>query len=172
MKFSSSFKHLINYSDIISFEGVTPGVQKTIGSLILKLKYNNLIVNHKFHVINNNTWIPSFGLLGRDFLDGRCKCDFINYNIEFIVDEESIILPILSGPNHNEIYIPPNTEIVRRVHIENEEDLVILGGEVKEGIFVAGSIINKQSPFIQVVNTNENPKILNINTIKFTKLSK
>ena len=56
--------------DTIILTGIGKGSVKTLGSLILELKFNdNCSIKHTFHKVPNDFQITEDGIIGRDFFD-------------------------------------------------------------------------------------------------------
>lgn len=173
IKYNPNFKDFINRNDTVEFEGVSPGTcEVTIGSLRVNLFNNDKIINHKFHVVNSNINFEGDGLIGRDMLDNNANCNFIDYIFTFKGNNGFYIeLPIYSGAKCDTIFVPSCSEVVRKINLNTEDDVIPYCKKLPEGILIGKTIINKSNPFINIINLTNIPFNLNTSNISFEKLN-
>lgn len=165
IKYNPNFKDFINRNDTVEFEGVSPGTcEVTIGSLRVNLFNNDKIINHKFHVVNSNINFEGDGLIGRDMLDNNANCNFIDYIFTFKGNNGFYIeLPIYSGAKCDTIFVPSCSEVVRKINLNTEDDVIPYCKKLPEGILIGKTIINKSNPFINIINLTNIPFNLSYN---------
>lgn len=67
----------VNKQEIVRITGVTPGIIRTEGSVIMQLNFDKFVVTHKFHVVQDDFNIPTDGIVGHDFVKAnRCNLCF------------------------------------------------------------------------------------------------
>lgn len=157
----------IDNSVINEIRGISEHSLTTRGTTNVQFTFPTSNISHKFHIVDNNFPIPADAILGRDFLSKfSCTLDYATWTLTIKSNEEYISLPILQSPTVDVIYIPPRCEIFRKIHslTQLKEDSVITNREISPGVFVARSIVSKDFPFIQILNTNS--KVVTIKNIK------
>lgn len=79
----------------------------SLGSTFTYIRTENIQIEHKFHIVDDEFPIPTDGIIGRDFLT-RYKCS-INYEpwlLTFTVDHREISIPIEDN-FRNQLFLPP-----------------------------------------------------------------
>lgn len=150
------FDQMITTSNRCKIRGVTKGIQDTIGTTETNISIDEYTLNHTFHIVSNEFPIPSDGILGRDFISKyKCLLDYSNWTMTFRVGHERICVPIYNNPQEDIIIIPPRCEIFRQVNSLKylSQDALVTNKEIKNGIFVARSIVSKDNPIVKIINT-------------------
>lgn len=159
---------IVNRSNISRIKGVTEGHTNSIGTTNTEIFVENYVFSHIFHIVDEKFPIPADGILGRDFISKFCcKLDYYEWKMTLRTSEGNITLPIHNNPEDDVITVPPRCEVIRKLSsLQNiKQDSVILNDELAPGVFVAGTIISNQSPYLKILNTNfesvtiKNPKI-------------
>lgn len=67
----------------------------------------------------------------------------------------------------NTIILPARSEVIRKITLQNNIDLQIIESQrVGDDVFIARTVVNPQNPYIKILNTSEDVKVLK--NIKFT----
>lgn len=169
IKFNPNF--IINKNECLEFSGITEGTKTTLGTTKVDLLYQNHKIIHKFHVIEENFELPTFGLLGKDFLRGLCNIDMINDRLIISQNDINLTIPIFDSPDINTWCIPPKCEIVKKLNnFKHEEDMLVEPKELANGVLCGKSVINKNSPYVRILNTNNKHIYINQNLIKLSSV--
>lgn len=167
IKNSHDLYYLNNLEDkTISMTGITSEKISTLGILHSKVNINNFSFAVDFNLVSEDFPIITDGILGQDFLEEyKCILDFSSQTLTLnFWTQTTTNLHLYS--NINIISIPPRCEVYRNVLISNlSEDSVIFNNEIKPGVFIASSIVNKDNPIIKILNTND--FTVNIDNPKF-----
>lgn len=145
-------------TETCSITGIGAGTVHSIGCT-----YSNIIINEKnipqkFHIVDSNFPIPTEGILGRDFMAAnKCCIDYDSWLLNIKIDNELVSIPITNNIGGN-LVIPPRCQIIKQINLCNvTEDSVVFADEVYPGVLYANSIINKDNPYMKIINTtNEN----------------
>jgi len=152
----------INEYDKIQLRGITDESIETNGTTRINLVLPKTLIEHKFHVVDNDFPIPSDGIIGKDFMQHHfCKIDY--YDMEFTIRKENhdVIIPIHGGPKTNLIAVPPRCEVFRTFRCDNiDETSFVENKEIAPGIFIANTVIYGKYPMIRVINTTEKIEII------------
>lgn len=146
----------INRFDNIKIKGVTDGLTYSIGRTETQLYIDDFVLDHTFHIVDNNFPIPSDGILGRDFITKyKCKLDYSHWTMTLQIGSRRITLPIYNSPDEDSIIVPPRCETIRKLQkLEKiNGSAVITNKEVSPGVFIASSVVSNTSPFIKILNT-------------------
>ena len=170
--------HYINSRNACSIKGITANQTYTLGTTNLSITTEGAQVPCTFQVVDDLLPIPTDGILGRDFLTKyRCEINYDNWLLSFNFENNTLSIPIYDNLN-GAFVIPARSEAIRHLSgINLPEDALVEGAEIAPGIFVANTIVSKQSPCVRFVNTTTQdvlirgyaPKILllkNFNLIK------
>lgn len=146
---------VIYHNEYCNIKGITNEAVRSLGTTTTDLLLREYSCKHTFHLVSQNFPIPADGILGRDFFY-KYKC-IINYerNSLTIQFSDSILeLPIYNGPQVGVITVPPRCEVWRSISNDLvKNDKVIKNSEIKPGVFIAGAIISKTSPYVKILNT-------------------
>ena len=123
---------------------------------------DNYTITTKFHVVNDSFNIPSDGILGKDFIKGvKCNISYENMTISFYLGNKLVTIDILSGPINNTVVLPPRSESIRKFNLkEGTGHQLINSQEIRPGVFVARTIVDRQDTYVNVLYTNETPIVL------------
>ena len=62
--------------------------------------------------------------------------------------------------------------MIRKINLcKNEDELLVINQEIKEGVFIANSIIDKNRSFIRILNSTNNDIIIDSKDIKTESLT-
>lgn len=152
----------LNTNSIIKIKGITDNYIQTYGTIDICMMISNCQIWQKFHVVPNEFNIPSHGILGKDFIKGnKCCIDYSEMQIVFISDNREFMIPINQGPEQDTIVIPPRSEVIRRIKMENcREDQLIHSEQINDDVFVGRCIVNPQNPYIRIINTASKTQII------------
>lgn len=109
LKENSNFNHL----DTIKIRGITNNAIYSLGTIETDLIIDDFAINHTFHVVPEEFYIPSDGILGKDFIKNfKCHLDYNKMTLSFSLNNEKIIIPILQGPEQDTIILPARCEVI------------------------------------------------------------
>lgn len=149
----------IDSSEIINIKGITKGSTKTLGIIFLDLFSNNYIIEHKFHILNENTPIPTDGIIGKDFLKLH-EC-IINYqDMSIYLPNINHEIPISSG-KYDELSIAAFGESYACFNIRaNEFPCIIESKSISKYSIIPTTIAYEPQTFIRIINTSNKPDII------------
>lgn len=163
----------IDIHDIITIMGITAGKTNTLGSVLIDIKFSNVIFEHKFHIVNNSVDIPTHGILGKDFL--KPNGFSMNYGEMILstnIDGIKIYTDIKTEINENYATIPPNSEIFKMFHIpSNQFPCIIPAQKLSENIHTATAIAYTKDTWIRVANVTNKTSTITTNNIKTEPLN-
>lgn len=141
----------INTSHIINIRGITQEVTPTLGTIILELIQGNFIIEHEFHVLENDTPIPTDGIIGKDFLKMH-EC-IINYqNMTIYMPKISLEIPIQS---EDKLIIPPSSESYACFNIRSAQfPCIIPSRAISHNSRIPTTIAYGENTFIRIINTS------------------
>ena len=85
----------------------------TQGSTNTHIKFPYILLEAKFHIVDNHFPIPTDGILGRDFLTKyRCKIDFDPWLLTLTTNQQEIAIPIEDNFKQS-LYLPARHEVTR-----------------------------------------------------------
>lgn len=152
----------IDQNDTISIRGVTDGRIYTLGSVTIDIHFNNVVFEHKFHVVDNSFDIPTQAILGKDFLKSNGFC--INYNdMTVSTTIDGIVIPtnILSELDPMTTVLPRNSKIFRIFHIQSNDFLSLIPAQnIDEHIRIATTIAYGQKTWIRLANISNKTRIV------------
>ena len=150
-----NLQYNLNRKNIINIKGITNDTIQSLGSIEVKIFTGKYIVGCTLHVVPDEFNIPSDGILGKNFIKKyKCIINYDNLTLSLNIHDKIISIPIQDGPDRNNIILPARCESIRRFELNIEEDSLIPNQEIAPGIFIPNTIVSKESPFIQVMNTN------------------
>lgn len=143
-------------TETCSITGIGSGAVNSIGCIYSNINVNDKNLPQKFHIVNNDFPIPTEGILGRDFLAAnKCKIDYDSWLLHVNINNEIINVPITNNINGNMV-IPPRCQILKQISYCNLiEDSVTFANEIQPGVMYANSIINKNNPYLKIINTTD-----------------
>ena len=124
--------------------------------------------------MNDSFNIPSDGILGKDFIKGvKCNISYEDMTISFYLGNKLVTIDILSGPINNTVVLPPRSESIRKFNLkEGTGHQLINSQEIRPGVFVARTIVDRQDTYVKVLNTNETPIVLPNNILSHESLER
>lgn len=128
----------IDNTNIIKIRGITDEVVESFGTIALDLFFNNIIIEHTFHVVPDDFCIPSDGIIGKDF-NRRFKCliDYSDMTFTIRCGETNVKVKIFSEPKHNISALLARCEIYRIVHVPNfVNKCLIPAQEITPGVHI------------------------------------
>ena len=126
--------------------------------------------------VKNDFPIPCDGIIGMDFLSElNCKIDF-NNNCDFLCIRPSnfnpVTIPLSNTCYNTSLVLPARSQVIRKINIcKNEDELLVVNQEIKEGVLIANSIISKEKSYVRILNSTNNDVIIDFKEIKTEKLS-
>jgi len=168
-------ENLLFENDICRINGISDKEIISLGVSNLTLYLEDQKFKHKFYVINEEINLNTDGIIGRDFLmKYNCKIDYETCTIIIPTDTEDIILPMcMNIKNVYNINIPARSEVIKQINIKLNEDSIVLGREVKNGVFIANSIIPAFGiKHIRLLNTTDNDINLKETQLQIEALTK
>lgn len=131
---------------------------------------------HKFHVVSQNFPVPGDGILGMDFLHKfGCVLDFSYDPGLTLTPPESTcsikipFVPFVPNENINYASLPPRAAVLKKLNLPSK-GIFYVESQHFGNIFVAKTIIDSNSPYIRILNTNEKTETLDLNKVKFETL--
>lgn len=86
-----------NSNELVSIKGVTHESVCSIGTVIMDIIVENLAIEHKLHLVDDDFEIPSAGILGRDFIKKhRCSLNYETMTFEIKFGNITVSTPIYS----------------------------------------------------------------------------
>lgn len=86
--------NLINKTDKVHIAGINEQKITALGSFIVHMKIDDIIVPNKFFIMPNDLNIPVHGILGKDFLKHRSIIDNIDFKLTLKLDSAVKVIPI------------------------------------------------------------------------------
>ncbi len=159
-------KALINVNNKCKINGIVEGLVQTLGSIDTNLSIDGIQFKHQFQVVDNNFPVPSDGIIGLDFIKKyNCILDFNQENWKMILRPSflsyKLILPISTSLNKNSLILPARCEVIRKVNLKSKEkEILVYNQEISQGIFVGRTIVSIERPYVRILNTTNEIKIL------------
>lgn len=162
-----------NKNDIIKLVGIAKTPILSIGSFNLKFTEQNVDFEHKFHLVPDDFLIPSNGIIGKDFIKRfKCLIDYGEMKIMIRKPNACVTISIQSELLTGVSPLPPRSETFKIFYIKSEQfPCVIQAQELEEGIVVPTTIAYEEKTWIRVLNTHENIKIINTESIKTSPIT-
>lgn len=157
----------INNENKIFLKGISNERIESFGSINLTLIFENLSIEHQFHVVSDDFDIPSHGILGKDFLKKyHCTIDYGNMKLKIAPkDIPPVEIDIYSEIIRNISALPPRSETFKLFRISsNKFPCIIEAQNISENVCVPTTIAHKPETWIRVLNIND--KIVFIQTDK------
>lgn len=153
---------VIDKANISNIQGITSEPIKTYGTAQIKIKIQNIIITHTFHIVPNRFAIPTDALIGRDFLNiYNCQLDYANSTFTIRTHLKELIVPMNNGSDYDTT-LPPRCEVFRVFKISasfsRNFPYVIPSREISRGVFTATTVAFNHNPIIRVLNTTEKPQ--------------
>lgn len=133
-------------TDIVKLVGISQNPIFSLGSCNVKIIEQTVEFEHKFHIVPDDFFIPSNGIIGKDFLKRfKCLIDYGAMTLQIcktnapivIIEIKSEVLPGVS-------VIPPRCETFRIFHIKSESfPCVIESQEIADAIVVPTTIVHE-----------------------------
>lgn len=154
-------------------KGVTKESIESLGIITLFLIIDNVHIEHKFHLFDDNLNIPTDGILGKDFLKShQCLIDYGDMSFTIRTPDCDLKLKINTEMDNGDIYIPPRAEIFRLCHIKSKTfPVVIKNQEIGPQILIPTTIAYEPKTWIRVLNVSESPHTVNTHSIQFEHLN-
>lgn len=165
IKYSSLLKNLTyNKYDYFDITGITDVPIRSLGSINSELLVNDYPLPQKLHVVPDDFNIPSDGILGKDFLKMfQCDICYHDMTLSLNTDFGQLTVEIFEGPDEDTFVIPPRCEVVRSFSIKfdkNKSTRYAPTQELAEGVFTTNTIVDATNPFVRIVNTTDESKII------------
>lgn len=152
----------INTYNAISIRGVTDGIINSLGTMEDTIFIQDTCITHTFQVVPENFNIPSDGIIGKDFLiNNKCTINYDDFSLSIPINNLNFKIFMSNGPEKNTIVIPPRSEVIRNFCMrEFMQTQFADSQEIANGVFTAKSIIRSENPYIRVINTTSDIKII------------
>lgn len=164
----------INTNDIIYMKGITSERQKSIGSAVVRIKIKNIVIEHKFYVVDDSFPMPSHGIVGKEFLKRhRCNIDYDKMSLSIRPRDDILIkAPIHSDILDNRAAVPPNSEVFRLFKLTAKTfPCVVEAQNVTEHIAVPTTIATSKECWIRVLNTTDDMQIIDTSKLRCTNIN-
>lgn len=148
----------ISKQGIATITGITTESIQCLGSKQINLEISNEIIEHTFHIVEDDFPITTDGILRRDILAKyMCKIDFETFTITFTVNGRDITIPMNSRPiQKTDIILPSRSESIIPLNLKVDEDSIVLNMEVTKGVYLGNTIIPaKGIAHVKVLNTRD-----------------
>lgn len=163
----------IDRSDVMFLKGITSQKWKSIGTVVISLKFNHLNIEHKFSVVSDDFPIPCGGMLGKDFLRFH-KC-VINYDDMSLQIQPKNLTPtkisiqdeVLPGV----VSIPPRSQIFRMFHVKSEQFPCVIESQDIDGVRVPTTIVHTKRSWIRVLNTSDDVKLVKADQLRSSNIN-
>lgn len=161
----------LNAANIIKITGITENAIHSLGTTNVSLYFDDVELQHEFHVVDNDFIIPADGIVGKDFLKVfNCTIDYPSMTLTVRNYNNEVNWPISNSREQDTLIIPPKCEIIRQFNINVNGDAVVDAQEIKAGVFIARTIVNSKMPVVKVLNTTNCIQTIT-NTLTATPLS-
>lgn len=143
-----------------AIKGVGAGTINTFGIVNANVVLGPNLLNHDFQIVPPEFPVPGDGILGLDFLKKfNCLIDYADTQNYLYIRPTNIThtlaVEIIDSPTINLITIPARSEVIRKIQISSSEnEAFIPNQELAQGVYVAGTIISKSSPYVRILNTS------------------
>ncbi|HBS53814.1 MAG TPA: hypothetical protein DD806_07425 [Flavobacterium sp.] len=136
-----------------TIRGVTEGTTESYGSSVLTMNFgddNN--IEHESQIVSKKFGIQADGIIGRDFLTKhKCVIDYDTYTLTINHKDARVEVTLLDTL----IMLPARSEIIRKLNIEGEQNVLVEQQEIQPGIFCANSI-SSTTCYVRFINTTDN----------------
>lgn len=111
---------LVNFNDITYMRGINDERRKAIGSVLIKIKFRNIVIEHKFYVVEDNFPMLTHGIVGKEFMKRhRCNLDYGKMTLSIRPSDDILIrIPVITKLIDNKTAMPPNSEVFRMFKLE------------------------------------------------------
>lgn len=154
--------------------GITDEKQQSLGSIIAKIVFKNIGIEHKFHVVKNDFPMPADGIVGKDFLRRhKCTLDFDKMDLLIRPNETiTVKVPLQTNMNDSQTAVPPNSEVFRLFKLNCEQfPCVIQTQNLTEHVVVPTTIVFSKESWIRVLNTDDEMKIVDTTKLRCTNIA-
>lgn len=152
---SLSYELQYDTSERIRIKGVTGATVQSLGTTLVYLHMNNISIQHKFHLVDDNISIPTDGIIGKDFIRyHRCCIDYDEMSFKF--PNYGLTIPISSELLDGSKVLPARSEIFRVFRVTASEfPSVIQTREIAKDVFIPTTIAYAPETWIRVLNTTD-----------------
>lgn len=162
-----------NPNDVISLHGVTRERNSTVGSVQLNLKFDCFSIMHKTYLVRDSFPIPCDGLLGSDFFsEFSGELSFKNKHLKVIknIQKFSNIATLRAA---NVITIPPRTEIIQKIFVPADSDIIYHSKQLKNNVYIGNCICRPVNNFVHipVINGNDESVEIDFNDVIYDSVS-
>lgn len=156
----------------IKINGITNDQIESLGKIETQIYLpTNKTLTHTFHIIPGDILLPFDAIVGLDFISKfSAILDYSKWELT-INKPFKISLPIFNGPKKTTSVIPPRSESIRKIPFEIEDDVVIHRQEIEQGVYVANTVVSRNSPYVRILNTNNNMTYVNLNQLDYSNVS-
>lgn len=163
----------VNTNEKIQLQGITDGSISSLGSFDSKIPFQNNLIDQKWHIVPDSIRIHADGILGKDFLKPfKAAINYWSMTLDVPLNHSMFYIPILEGPEEGTILLPPRSECIRKIYLNNcTTPQVIENQQIEHGIFVPRMIIHPKNPIIRILNTSDEAKIIKTDSFVINSLN-
>lgn len=116
---------------------------------------DDIIIQHKFHLVDSDITIPTDGIIGKDFIKYH-KCCIDYSDMQFKIPRLNLSIPIASEFLNGNFVLPARSEIFRLFRIDsNEFPRVIPTQEIAKNVLIPTTIAYRPETWVRVLNIND-----------------
>lgn len=158
--------------NIIEITGVTHESIKTIGTIMLSFDFENFKRSFRINVVDENFPIPCDGILGNDFFnDYPCTIDYRDNCFKIFKSTDSYFINAMRAKNL--VTIPARTELVQKVFVNTDHELICFSKQFNEKQIYVGNCLLKPSnyfAYVPIMNATHDEVTIDLNELHFEKL--
>lgn len=150
-------------SEKILIKGVTNSTISSMGTVMIDLIVDNVTIEHKFHLVDDDMAIPTDGIIGKDFIKlNRCCLDYDSMSLTIRLPQFDLNVPIRSELGDNMINIPARSEVFRLFRLSDTNyPRFIESQQIADGVIVPNTIAYSNEVWIRVLNTSQENQVIN-----------
>lgn len=162
----------INTDEKFNITGVTDGRVVSLGCYTESIFLDNKTkIPQNFQVVSAKFPIPTAGILGQDFIwNNKCTICADSNSLTIRNFDTSFTFP-MSNIFEDELWIPPRSEIIQKIKVAGNEDVVITNKMIRPNVFIASTISSKQNTYVRLLNVSTELERVDVKDITFKPLS-
>lgn len=155
-------------SEIILIKGVTNSTIPSLGTVMIDLFIENVIIEHKFHLVDDDMAIPTDGIIGIDFIkSNKCCLDYDSMSLTIRLPNLELFIPIRSELAENIVTIPARSEVFRIFRVTATHfPRFIESQEIATDVIIPNTMAYSSEVWIRVLNTSDECKIVDTGALK------
>ena len=163
----------IDTDQVILIRGVK-GETKTLGTIKMELRIQDVKIQHQFHVMDENTNVPYDGILGLDFMKAyEALVDCKNNYLRLEIRKKWFHVPMgANQPSSSTMKIGRRQICLVEIPLQATGDVCIEAKMLTEGVFVARTLSTASNGKViaQIMNVNEEDIELPMPTFEWEKI--